>query len=132
MANTVTLQSIIDGPKTHVVKIYLASDGVAGELTDQVVVNVSALLPAATKVSLERVQWSLNGFDALLEWDATTDVAIFTLGANASTSDLDFSKYGGIPNNAGTGVTGNILLTTVGFTTTADTGIIILTCRKNT
>ena len=132
MANTVTLQSIIDGPKTHVVKIYLASDGAAGELTDQLVVDVSLLLPAATKVSIEKVQWSLNGFDAILEWDATTDVQIFTLGASASTSELDFTSFGGIPNNAGAGITGDILLTTVGFTATSDTGVIILTCRKNT
>lgn len=131
MANTVTSQTILDGSRRLVIKWYLSSDGVAGELTDQIVVDVSALTPAATSVSLERVIWSINGFDAILEWDATADVEILRLGANASTSDLCMKDFGGIWNNAGVGVTGDIVLTTSGFTAVGDAGTIILICTKN-
>ena len=132
MANTVTSQILLDGSQRLVIKWYLSSDGVAGEVTDQVVVDVSALTPAATKVSLERVIWSLTGFDAILEWDATADVEILRLGAAASTSDLCMKEFGGIWNNAGAGITGDMLLTTSGFTAVGDAGTIILICTKNT
>ncbi len=131
MANTITSQTIIDGPKTAIIKIYLLSDGVAGEVVDQIVVDVSALTPAASKCSLEKVWWSFTGFDATLEWEATADVVIMPLASATGTSELDFTSFGGIPNNAGAGVTGDISLSTTGFTAATDTGVLILQVRKN-
>ena len=51
------------------------------------------------------------------------------LGENQS-GHHDYSAFGGLPNNAGSGKTGDILFTTVGHSS-ADTYTIILSMRKN-
>lgn len=131
MANTVQSQVIIDGPRNAVIKWFLASDGASGELTDQVVVDVSALLGAPSKVHLTRVMHTFRGFDGLLEFDAATDKGIMILTPESGVSDADFRDFGGIPNDAGAGVTGDILLTTTGFTASGDTGWLLLEVTKD-
>ncbi len=130
MANLVSLQTIIDGPRNAVIKVFLASDGAAGELTDQVVVDVSALSGAPSKVHLTRVMHCLRGFDCLLEFDASTDKPIMVLTPEGP-GDACFGKFGGLPNDAGSGVTGDIVLTTVGFTAATDTGWVLLEVTKD-
>ncbi|RMH21709.1 MAG: hypothetical protein D6698_02320 [Gammaproteobacteria bacterium] len=130
MANTVTKTTLIDGPRHVVVHVYLASDGLAGELTDEVLIDVSALTPSANDLTLECVWYSLNGFSGVLEWDATTDVPFLVL-QDSDCCFMDFRGIGGIPNNAGAGKTGDLTLTTTGFTAAGDAGTITLKCKKN-
>jgi hypothetical protein len=61
-------------------------------------------------------------------FDATSDVLAIQLGENQS-GDHDYSSFGGIPNNAGSGVTGDIKFTTVGHAN-GDTYTIILSLIK--
>ncbi len=49
-----------------------------------------------------------------LQWDATTDIIAFCLPINEP-FDFDFREMNGLPNPAGTGKTGDILLTTAGL-----------------
>ena len=46
-------------------------------------------------------------------FDASTDVLAWQLNADYAET-LDFSEFNGIPNNAGSGITGDIMFTTVG------------------
>lgn len=46
-------------------------------------------------------------------FDASTDVLAWQLNADYA-DEIDFSEFNGIPNNAGSGVTGDIMFTTVG------------------
>ena len=131
MANTLNLLTIIDGKRNAVIKAFLASDGASGELTDQVIVDVSALLGAPSKVHITKIQSALRGFDVLLEFDATTDVPILTLTPESGVSDLCFEHFGGLPNNGGAGVTGDITITTTGFTAAGDTGWLLLEVVKD-
>ena len=62
-------------------------------------------------------------------FDATSDVLAIQLGENQS-GHHDYSIFGGIPNNAGSGVTGDLQFTTVGHSS-GDTYTIILYLRKN-
>ena len=62
-------------------------------------------------------------------FDASTDVLAIQLGENQS-GHHDYTKFGGINNNAGSGVTGDINFTTVGHSS-GDTYTIILYLRKN-
>ena len=50
-------------------------------------------------------------------------------GESAVTGHHDYTSFGGIPNNAGSGVTGDIQFTTVGHDNT-DTYTVILYLRK--
>ena len=130
MANTVAIQTLVDGVKNAVLKVYLASDGAAGELTDQVVVDVSALVGAPTQVTLISAEIATTGCALNLEWDATTDIGILNFPADFC-EKLCFEKFGGIPNNAGTGKTGDIVLTTTGFTAAGDQATLLLHVRKD-
>ena len=131
MANTVDIQKIIDGPRNAVIKIFLASDGASGELADQIIVDVSTLEGAPSKVHLMAIDWCLRGFDVLLEWEATTDAPIITLTPESGAGGFCWEKFGGIPNNGGAGVTGDLSITTTGFTAAGDNGFLLLSVTKD-
>jgi len=61
-------------------------------------------------------------------WDATTNTICWDLNADYTT-DEDFSEFGGIRNTAGSGKTGDILLTTTGHSS-GDSYVIVLTLFK--
>ena len=65
---------------------------------------------------------------AVVTSDATTNAFCIELGENQS-GDHDYTSFGGLTNNAGSGVTGDVLFTTVGHSS-ADTYTIILYMRK--
>lgn len=109
MADAVSSQTIIDGPRHAVMKFTNLSDG-TGE-SAVLKVDVSALSGAPSEVAIQRIHYCVNGMVATLLWDADTDVTIVELAGDGT---LDFSHFGGLPNNGGAGVTGDILLTTTG------------------
>lgn len=121
MVDAVTSQTLHDDGGHVVMHFTNISDG-TGE-SDVVKVDASTLVggAASTRYAVEKIAWSTVGMGFNLEWDATTDVAFFTTGNNNSQGEIDFTEgprgnpgKGGITNNAGVGVTGDILLTTVG------------------
>lgn len=126
MADAVTSQTIIDGARNVVMKFTNLSDG-TGEAA-VLKVDVSALSGAPSSVSIKRIIYSVSGMVVTMLWDATTDVPIVELGGN--TGVLDFECFGGLPNNAGAGKTGDILFTTTGHTA-GDSYSIILEMVKN-
>lgn len=131
MADAVTTQTIIDGGRTAVLKFTNVSDS-TGE-SSVVKVDVSALAgsngKACTGVSVQRLWFWTAGMSVNMEWDATADALISSLPADRE-GYYDFSGFGGIPNNAGAGKTGDILFTTVGHSL-GDTYTVILEMTKN-
>jgi hypothetical protein len=129
MANTVNLRTLIDGPKTVVIHGYVASDGAAGELSDQVVVDASALSPVPTNVTIERVFGHLVGFTGTLEFEATADVPFMTL-PDGESFDFCLEEFGGLKDNSGAGASGDVVLTTTGFSAAGDAGWFVIVARK--
>jgi hypothetical protein len=125
MADLVTSQTLVDGVRNVVMKFTNTSDG-TGEAA-VLKVDVSTLLGAPDRVTIETIRYSVAGMVARLLWDATTDVTIVDLQGDGC---LDCTGFGGIKNNAGTGITGDIMLTTVGHTS-GDSYSIILEMRKD-
>jgi hypothetical protein len=123
MADAVSSQTLVNNERNLVMKFTNTSDG-TGE-SAVLKVDVSAL--GATIVKIKRVHYSVAGMVARLLWDATTDVTILDLQGDG---DFDCSSFGGLINNAGTGVTGDILLTTIGHTS-GDSYSIILEMQKS-
>lgn len=115
MADAVTSQTLFDGTQRAVFKFTNISDG-TGE-SGVVKIDVSALKSfqgaACTGVSIQNIDVITAGMGLNMLWDATTDVVAMTFG-EADFVSLDFSRFGGIINNAGTGKTGDLLFTTVG------------------
>ena len=128
MAATATQQIIANGPRNLVVKYTIAGttgDTVAGTLLD--ISGVDADL-GVSDLKLMSAQWGLTGCSVNLLWNATANVAL--LECSAGSDSQDFSKFGGIPNNAGTGVNGDVLFTTTGYTAGGDGGHIYLHFKK--
>lgn len=111
MVNTVTQRTIYGGGSSNLVvrSIHIVSDG--SEESDLVIYDNSTLVNDITVGSLVKVQATGSSCIARLEWDASTDVPILSFDPSTS-SDMDFSCFGGIRNPGGTGATGDILLTT--------------------
>lgn len=131
MADAVTSQTIFDGEREVVMKFTNISDG-TGE-TGVLKVDVSALTSnAAGKVcdgvTLDRIHASINGMSVALLWDATTDVPAVILAPGMYT--FDHGKRIQLPNNAGTGKTGDVLFTTIGASA-GDTYSIVLEMVKS-
>lgn len=124
MADTVSSQTLIDGDKNVVVKFTNLSDG-TGEAA-VLKVDVSALNGAPSRVTIEKIHYSVFGMVVTLLWDATTDVRIVDLQGDGH---MDLKCFGGLYNNGGAGVTGDILLTTTGHSLN-DSYSIILEMKK--
>ena len=125
MADAVTSQTLYDGRRRAVMKFTNLSDG-TGE-SAVLKVDVSALQGAPTSVRIDKIHYSTSGMVATLLWDADTDVRILDLQGEGT---FDFCGFGGLVNNGGAGVTGDIKLTTTGHTS-GDSYWIILEMKKS-
>lgn len=131
MADTVGSQTILDGERLFIGKYTNISDG-TGE-TAVVKVNVSTLNPnsfglACTGVKINKIWATTHGMEVRILWDATTDLLTWAIPQNTNYL-MDFSSFGGLPNNAGTGVNGNVLFTTADASA-GDMYTIVLECEK--
>jgi len=116
MADAVTTQTIIDGERNCVMKFTNVSDGTGESAVAKV--DVSALASnsagvACSEVRLMRVSHAIVGMSVQMFLDATSNVLLMEL-AESSNGHMDFKDFGGLPNNAGSGKTGDILFTTKG------------------
>ena len=131
MADAVTSQTLFDGDKHVVMKFTNISDGTGESAVKKV--DVSALESdingnTCTSVAIEKIWWQCIGMKVRMFFDASSNKFIIELGENQS-GYHDYSEFGGIKNNAGSGKTGDIDFTTVGHAS-ADTYTIILKMRK--
>jgi|TARA_B100001287_G_scaffold263557_1_gene254535 hypothetical protein len=131
MADAVTSQTLFDGDKHVVMKFTNISDGTGESAVKKV--DVSALESdingnTCTSVAIEKIWWQCIGMKVRMFFDATSDAFIIELGENQS-GHHDYSEFGGLKNNAGSGKTGDIDFTTVGHSS-ADTYTVILKMRK--
>ncbi len=131
MADAVTSQTIQDGERKAVLKFTNASDG-SGESAVKKV-DVSALAnnsagDTCTGVAINKIWWQCTGMSVKIEFDATSNVLAIGLSED-SNGYHDYSDFSGIPNNAGSGVTGDLDFTTVGAGS-GDTYMIVLELIK--
>tara|TARA_R100001143_G_C3234436_1_gene76227 strand:+ start:24 stop:440 length:417 start_codon:yes stop_codon:yes gene_type:complete len=123
MADAVTSQKIIDDDKKLVYKFTNISDG-SGEASVEKI-DVSGLDTnyegeTCTRITLTQLWYDIGGMRVAIEWNATSNVVALVLGGSAAagveTGHFDFREWGGIPNNAGSGINGDVDLTTHGHT----------------
>ena len=131
MADTVASQTIDDGPRYAVSKLTNVSDGTGESAVTKV--DVSGLASSAngvacTGATIQKIWWQCTGMKVSILFDATSDVLAIQLGENQS-GYHDYTSFGGLTNNAGSGKTGDIKFTTVGHSS-GDTYTIILYLKK--
>jgi hypothetical protein len=127
MANTVEVQTINDGPKNLVIHLHIDGDG-TGDLSNVNIIDISALNVPCAKLRLVRLQAEFIGVSAELKWDATTPIHFMVIPDYDVNMDLEYC--GGIPNNAGVGVTGDVLISTTGLGA-GDTGHAVMHFYKH-
>lgn len=108
MADAVTTQTLIDGQRNLVMKLTNLSDG-TGEYKVKKV-DVSTLSPPANAVVIRKISYTTDG-PVMLYWDADDDLLITTLEPGSQV--FDYRYFGGLYNDGGLGVTGDILLSTL-------------------
>jgi len=134
MAATATQQIINDGPRNLVLKYTIA--GTTGDASAATLVDASAFNDAngnalgANSLTLMAIDASLTGCSCQILWNATANVPIVDIPSDDSYTQ-DFSEFGGIKDNSGTGSNGDVLFTTTGYTAGGDGGHIYLQFRKS-
>ena len=137
MADAVTSQTIEDGGKNLVMKFTNISDGTGESAVAKIDVSALDTEPstgaACSRVTLQRIWFSNIGMGFKLHWKATSNM--FICQAPKDWSDTwDFTDSSitlpGIPNNAGGGVNGDLLLTTNDHTS-GDTYSVVVWALKH-
>jgi hypothetical protein len=131
MADNVTSQTILDGERLFIAKYTNISDG-TGE-TAVVKVDVSTLNPSASGnacngVKINKIWMTVHGMEVRILWDADVNLLAWQATSNGPYL-MDFSSFGGISNNSGTGSNGDIAFSTHDATA-GDSYAIILECIK--
>ena len=116
----VVLQEIVDSDFEYFVKITTT-----GTNSEASVFDASAAEGAATdpRTTITGVAWSVGSQTDIL-WDATSNVVALSLNGSGKVGFAD--GVPSIPNNAGSGVTGDVLLTNA----SASVGTIWLRMKK--
>lgn len=133
MAATLLTTFPIDGSRNFVARIDITGDA-AGDVTATPVLDPKAAIASVqasagltglpTNLKIKSINYNLSGFKAALLWDADTDVVACAL--SEYDGEIDFFGMGApLQNNAGTGKTGKILLSTSGLAA-GDYGTIII------
>ena len=137
MADAVTSQTIEDGGKNLIMKFTNISDGTGESAVAKVDVSALNSNPttgaACSRVSIQRIWFSNIGMGFSLYWNATSNIFICQAPKDWSdTWDFSMGNEGksGIPNNAGSGVNGDLLLTTNDHTS-GDTYSIMIWAHKH-
>lgn len=131
MADAVTTQVILDGERLYIAKFTNISDG-TGE-NKVLKIDVSTLNPnafglACDGVKINKIWATTHGMEVQIYWDASTDQYCWLVPQNTNYL-MDFSTFGGISNNAGTGKNGDVLFSTQGASA-GDSYTIVLECIK--
>lgn len=131
MADAVTSQTILDGERLFIGKFTNISDGTGENAV--IKIDVSTLNPnafglACNGVKINKIWAQTQGMAIDILWDATTDLICETIPENQF-YQMDYSVFGGLPNNAGAGKTGDVRFTTVGAAA-GDRYTITLECIK--
>jgi hypothetical protein len=126
MADVTSIQIIVDNERNLVVKLCGVLD--TANVAKTTFVDVSALnAPVPVEVSLQSVVWAISGALSInLYWNATSDQLFLTM---ADSGQMCFEQFGGLTNNAGAGVNGDVEYETVGFTNPS-TFSVVLTFKK--
>jgi hypothetical protein len=131
MADAVASQTLLDGERLFIAKFTNISDG-TGE-TAVVKIDVTTLARnafnlACNGVKINKIWATTHGMEVRILWDASTDVFAWLVPQNTNYL-LDFSSFGGLQNNGGAGVNGNVLFTT-SDASSGDMYTIVIECIK--
>ncbi len=101
------VQTLESGDRNLVIHVIGEADTVGATIVDVSTLAASTRGDAVVAVRLDRIQYTTDA-TIKLDWDADTNLTFQVLAPGQD--DKDYRYTGGIPNNAGTGVTGDVLI----------------------
>ncbi len=129
MANVTNVQILEDGDRNVVVLVVGVLD--TSNLAATTVLDpalLAARIPPAVALAIERAEFAVAPQIAVqVLFDATADVPALAL---VGTGEIKPYRTGGIPNNAGAGVTGKIQVATTGWASGTQVFTLLLFCKK--
>lgn len=132
MANSSAVQILHDGPGGAVVKLTFAID--TSDLAETVVADPATLMVdagysvAPNRLFIRQLMYSIqNPVACRLQWKATTNTDAFVCYDSA---DQEFRDSGPIRNNAGAGVTGQLVAITTGWAAGTIVGSVVVWLGK--
>jgi hypothetical protein len=131
MADVVASQTLLDGERLFIGKFTNISDGTGETAVVKInpsTLSVNAYGRACNGVKINKIWATTHGMEVRILWDATTDVFAWMIPQNTNYL-MDFSSFGGLQNNGGTGVNGNVLFTTLDMSA-GDMYTIVIECIK--
>jgi hypothetical protein len=131
MADVVASQTLLDGERLFIGKFTNISDGTGETAVVKInpsTLSVNAYGRACNGVKINKIWSTTHGMEVRILWDATTDVFAWMIPQNTNYL-MDFSSFGGLQNNGGTGVNGNVLFTTLDMSA-GDMYTIVIECTK--
>lgn len=131
MANTVTITKILGGPTLFVYHVFIKSDGSAGELEKQVLIDpVDLGLSSDERFVVEEIVYGFTGFNAIVEFDAGLVESKMIWVLPEGTFSHDFRPFSGLKDRSGLDGTGKLTLTTVGLDYTGDQGSMLIKVKR--
>ena len=128
MAATITKQVLVNGSVNLVINVHIDGDA-GGDVSAALLIDMSAYAPVGEALRLMEVESHLSGFSAEFLWDATTPAHAFVGGDGEY--HHNYNKVGGLINDGGAGVTGDMLITTSGLTTNKFGNVLLSFKKKN-
>ena len=133
MADSVTSQTIIDGERIAIMKFYASmstteNESAVAKVTPSAL-TASAAGGACDAVTILKCTAMTHGLEVQMNWKASTPVVIEIIPPNTNYTQ-DYSSFGGLWNNAGTGKDGVITFTTLDGTA-GDAYTVILEMQKH-
>lgn len=113
MADAVTSEVLVDGPRNAVMVFTNTSDGTGEAAVTKV--DVSALSGSPSRVRIDRIQYATAGMGVSVLWDATADDMAWHIPAD-SDHEISFKSAGGLQNPQSSGFTGDVKFTTTEHT----------------
>lgn len=130
MANELDIQKLLDGDRNLQIKVVGVID--SANFTDETIVDISTLTPTrppTTEVSVAEIQYSIqDGITVYLYWEAAANKLICPLAGRGMFPILP--DLVPLINDAMSGKTGNVLLSTLGWTTGTSAFTLILHFNK--
>jgi len=103
----VITQILEDSERNFTVHVIGEADAAGATIVDVDTLSANTRFGVPTALRLDRIQYSTDK-TIKFDWDATANITFFVAAPGQDT--IDFRDEGGINNNAGTGVTGDVLI----------------------
>ena len=101
------VQVLNSGDRNHVINVIGEADTAGGTIVDVATLAASSTGRAVASVSLSSLTFSTDKA-IKVDWDADADKTFLALGAGSDS--IDYRAIGGLINDAGAGVSGDVVI----------------------